>query len=772
MLKSKAKWKFINEELEEDQADCEQSLIDQLLIARGLYDEIERQKFLQPNLKDLSPPEWLNDIDKLKERIEKAINEAEKIMIYGDYDADGVTATTIMFKTLRKLGANCDFYIPNRFTEGYGLNINVIENFALQNVALIITVDNGISNVAEVELASELGIDVIITDHHEVQDTLPEAYAIIHPHLSPNYPYKYLAGVGIAFQVAHYLLGELPTEFLDLVAIGTVADLVPLTGENRILVAEGLKHVNHTKIIGLQKLIEVTNLNRKITEREIGFIIGPRLNAVGRLQDASLAVELLLTKDEDEALMIATEIDELNTERQQMVETIVMEAEKKLNDIQPFIILADKSWHEGVLGIAASRLVNKYHRPVILLTEHSKTGEWKGSGRSIPGFNLFDICMEIKDLFTSFGGHSQAAGMTIPKENLSQIQSFLCRRMEEQYAHLIGNPILTIDQKISLDHMTIELVEQLVQFAPFGVGNEEPLFLLEATPTQIRQIGEDQRHLKLQFMNKNGIVEAIGFGFGNLAPYISQDATVSVVGELQINEWNGNVTVQLNIKDLAVDEWQLFDYRGKRHISNVIPYLSQYKKNILVCNSLEDVKDLEGLDDIELITYEDDLTILNKVEMLYVYDLPPTLERLEKIIQRTQPESIHVAYQVQEDAFLYDIPTREQFKSVYIYLAQYRTVYLKQHLAHMVNSLKLRKEQILFILRVFYDLNLILVENEVITLNRNAEKTELKKSKSYQKRIEQSKVERVLYYSTYDELKHWLLKHVQHSNEEEMTYGL
>lgn len=773
MLKSKAKWEFLNED-EVDNIDgiSEKTLIEQLLIARGLYDEEERRKFLHPSINDLSSPDLFHDIDKVKERVQLAIEEEETIVVYGDYDADGVTATTILYKTLCKLGANCQFYIPNRFSEGYGMNEQAIEYFAEQNVALIITVDNGIADVAEVELANDLGIDVIITDHHEIQDTLPEAYAIIHPHLSEHYPYKYLAGVGIAFQVAHYLLGEIPADLLDLVAIGTVADMVPLTGENRILVYEGLKRINQTNNIGLKKLFEVAKLNREITEREIGFVIGPRLNAVGRLQEATLAVELLLTEDESEALMIATEIEELNAERQHMVETIVEEAEYKLDDTTPFIMLADLSWHEGVLGIAASRLVNKYHRPTILLTENRETGEWKGSGRSIPGFNLFENCMEIKDLFTNFGGHSQAAGMTIPKENFIAIHSFLSKRIEEEYSDLIGKPTLTIDHFITLDDMTVEFVKQLMQLAPFGIGNEEPLFLLEATPSQIRQIGQENRHLKLQFSYKNGIVEAIGFNFGHLAPYISQDATVSLVGELQLNEWNGNVTVQLNMRDLAVNEWQLFDYRGKRHISNVLPYIHHYKNNVLVCNSLEDVKDIESLENIEIITYDVNRQFLNKAEILYIYDLPPNLQSLQTIIEQTKPQSIHVAYQVTEDAFFNAIPSREQFKAVYIYLASYRLVPLKQHLPHMVKTLKLRKEQISFILRVFYDLHIITVHNNIVSLNRNAEKTELIKSKTYQDRLAQSEVEKILYYSTYDELKQWLNKHSLHANEEEITYGL
>lgn len=773
MLESKAKWELKHEANKEEleALSCD-DIINRLLSDRGVRNEKEKAQFLEPKLAHLASPAYLTDIDKLKERVEQAIDDGEKIMVYGDYDADGVTATTIMYKALTRLGANCDYYIPNRFDEGYGLNEKAIERFALDDVALIITVDNGIADVKEVALANDLGIDVIITDHHEVQETLPDAYAIIHPHLSDTYPYKHLAGVGVAFQVARYLLGEMPDEWLELAAIGIISDLVPLTGENRIFVAHGLKRLNQTNNIGLKKLIEIADVKRPLDERDIGFILGPRLNAAGRLEDAALAVELLLTEDETEAIMLAEKIDALNKERQEMVEATVNEAERLLDEDASFIILASPNWHEGVLGIAASRLVNAYHRPVMLLTENEKTGEWKGSARSIPGFNLFENCMEVKDLFTSFGGHSQAAGMSLSKENLEALKQFLNKRVEEKYHHLLGKPVLKVDHPISLKHMTTEFVHRLASFKPFGVGNEQPLVLLEATPQQIRRIGADGQHLKLQFYQHGEMVEAIGFDFGKFAPFISQGAAVSVVGELQLNEWNGNVTVQLNVKDLAVAEWQLFDYRGKRHLSNVLPYIQHYKHNVIVSNSLEDVKEIASLENVEVMTYDDDEHFFNKTEVLYIYDLPPDLERLETILACTKPESVHVNFQATEDAFLEPVPSREKFKKVYAYLAQYDTITFNRHLPHMMKLTKLTKEEVSFILRVFYELEFISVKHDVITLNRHAEKRDLAMSKTYQKRLTQSEVERVLYYSTYDELKNWLKDRLSQSSKEEISHGL
>lgn len=771
MLKSKANWRFSNEEKSKETID-EHTIIDQLFDARGIHSTEEREKFLHPNINDLQSPDNLHHIDIFKQRIEQSIEENERVIVYGDYDADGVTSTTILVKTLRTLGVNSEYYIPNRFTEGYGMNEQAIELFAEENVGLIITVDTGIADVEEVNYANDLGIDVIITDHHEVQDAVPEAYAIIHPSLSPDYDFKPLAGVGVVWQIAHYLLGEAAYDMLDLVAIGTVADLVPLLGENRILVAEGLKRISNTPLIGLQKLLDQCNIKEEVSERDIGFMIGPRLNAVGRLENASLAVKLLLTTDEEEAIEIAEEIEALNTERQSIVQTIVKEADARVDEADSFIVLADENWHEGVLGIAASRLVNTYQRPVMLLTSKAGAEEWKGSARSVAGFNLFNACMQIKDLFTNFGGHSQAAGMSLPKENLRSITDFLNEQMNTNYSGIIGERELVIDHTITIDQMTEELVYDLRKFAPFGMENEKPLFLLEATPTQVRRLGQDQKHLKLQFRREHGFVEAIGFQFGNLAPYIATNSMVSLVGELQLNEWNGKITVQMNLQDIAIDEWQLFDYRGKRHVSNVLPFLDYYKDNMLVCRNIDEIKEITTLDHIHVISYDTDIDSLEETELLYLYDLPENLQQLTDIIAKTSPQSIHVAYNVDNGGLLHTRPNREQFKSVYLYLASFPSVALKDHYPQIMKRTKLRKEQLSFILKVFYDLHFITVENNVVTINRDAAKASLSTSHTYQQRMKQEKVEEVLYYSSHDELKQWFLLQMEREKEGEMSYGL
>lgn len=771
MLKSKAIWTFSPRAKERGGYEGE-SVVDFLLRTRGMTDAEEREKFLYPSLKDIQNPAQLDQIDRVKERLKQAKENGETVVIYGDYDADGVTSTTIMYKTLQALGIDCQFYIPNRFSEGYGMNEKAIERFASDFVDLIITVDNGIANIDEVRLANDLGIDVIVTDHHEIQEELPEAYAIIHPDLSPDYRFKPLAGAGIAWQIAHYLLGEEAHALLDLAAIGTVADLVPLTGENRILVSEGLKVLQRTENIGLKQLCHVAKLDGKITERDIGFVLGPRINAVGRLENAMLAVELLLTEDPLEAETIAEEIESLNQERQRIVQNIVDEAERQVDESHRFIMLAQEDWHEGVLGIAASRLVNRYHRPVMLLTLNETTQEWKGSARSVPGFNLFENLMDIRSLFTKFGGHSQAAGMSFPKENFSDIHAFLEERMETNFSGVIGKKEIEIDIALSLEEINETLVHEIEQLAPFGVENERPTFYLEGIPSQVRQIGQDQRHLKLQFQQGNQRIEAIGFQLGHVAPYIAKHSTVSLVGELQINEWNGQTTVQILLEDLAVAEWQLFDDRGKRHLSNVLPYVRQYAHHTFLCHNLEEVKELMAYEHVQLITYETALDSIVETELLTVYDLPPDLESLGRIVEKTKPQSVHVAYHVARDAFIQTIPSREQFKQVYLYIASFQEFDLRKHFPNMIKQLRLPKEQLSFILRVFYDLNFIFVEDKVIRLNRQPEKQALHTSATYQRRLIQAEVEKTLYYSSQHELKEWFIQHVGVVNEEEIIHGL
>ncbi len=759
MLKSKAKWNFN----ELDSNGTIASVMECLFHERGIYSIEEQKQFMYPKLEDVQHPKYLDDVKKAKERVLEAIDRQEKIIVYGDYDADGVTSTALLVTVLRELGANCDYYIPNRFLEGYGLHKEALEKFHTDEVSLIITVDNGIANDVEADFAKYLGLDLIITDHHEVQTEIPNAYAIIHPSLSQDYSFNKLAGVGVAFQFAHYLRDEMPTHLLDLVAIGTIADLVPLVSENRTFVYHGLKELTDTENIGLTALMQNCHLDKEVTARDVGFTIAPRLNAVGRLQNASLAVELLLTEDMEHANQIAKQIDELNVERQQIVNKIVKEAEKQVNPEDGFIILYNESWHEGVLGIAASRLVRKFDRPVMMLTYKSETDELKGSARSIPAFNIFENAMKFRHLFTNFGGHSQAAGMTFPYENLEVIKSEFNHQVFTQLTDEDFKQVIHISSPITMDLMTEELVQRITSFAPFGMGNEEPNFYFKGKPTQLRQIGQDNKHLKLQFAGQTRI-EAIGFGIGRLYYSISPNSEIEIVGKLQLNEWNGNRTVQILIEDLAVNDWQLLDYRGRKSDSTISPYLHTFSTNTLVANNLKRIQHFASdQHDIQLISYDKDLNTVNlaESEILYVLDLPDDIQTLKTIVEKTNPAFIHVSYSITDDAYLQSIPTREDFKWMYGYLFKHAPIHLKIDLPTMMQLKRWTKDKTVFILKVFLDLKFIHIEDNVIYINKDVEKTDLSTSKTYQQRLEKGKIEKELYYSTYEELKQWFEQHLQ-----------
>lgn len=770
MLLSKANWKFVEtNELEDDL-----SITQQLLIRRGLDTKEAQQQFLNPALKDMQSPNDFNQMEIASERIMQAINEQEHIVIYGDYDADGITSTALLMTAFIELGALCDFYIPNRFDEGYGLHPTAIKKLADEGVSLIITVDTGITSVEAAAYAKEIGIDLIITDHHEAQEELPDAYAIIHPVQSPDYKFKSLAGVGVALQLAHKLLGAFPEHLLDFAAIGTIADLVPLVGENRIIAYHGLKQLAKTDNIGLKALKQMCKIEDVVTEKDIGFGIAPRLNAVGRLQNASLAVHLLLAEDEETATEIATEIEELNVERQQIVKKMVAEADKMVDETKHVIVLHNTDWHEGVLGIAASRLANKFDRPVIMLKHKADTGELKGSARSVPAFNLFENGMKIKHLFTNFGGHSQAAGMTFPFENLSEISELLNESFSEQLGEEPLKKEILINQKVTLPEVTEKLVETVQAFAPFGMGNSEPIFYIKEKPSNIRQIGNEKNHLKLQFKDNKRMIDAIGFKIGELYHYISKNAEVAIVGKLQINIWNGNKTVQMLIDDIAVDEWQLFDFRGRQNRIDLQPFVTHFVNNVIVTAMPENIPaTISNLNNVEVISYDGDTTF-DQVDMLYVYDFPDSFAAIEELVKKTQPRSIHISFGLTSNAYLENVPSREEFAWLYSYLVKNNPVQIKIDLAKIMRLKGWSKDRVIFMIQVFLDLEFVAVQDSIIHIKEQTEKTALETSTVYQRQLEQGELEKVLYYSTYEELKAWFMQRIDvvAANREEVQHDV
>lgn len=770
MLKSEKKWSYIenDEAASEILADLHiEEITKKLLIQRGIKTKEAAQAFLKPNLDQLIAPEHLKDIEQTRVRIKTAIEKGERILVYGDYDADGVTSTTLMIEALEELGAYCDFYIPNRFTEGYGPNEEAFRQAKDAGVSVIITVDNGISAVHEANVAKELGIDLIITDHHEIQDELPDAFSIIHPKVSLNYEFKELAGVGVAFKLAQYLLGYFPEQYLDLVAIGTVADMVPLVSENRVLTKFGLDALTHTKRPGLIALKNLVNIEGEATETDIGFLIGPRLNAVGRLQDASLAVDLLRADDLQEAEMIAEEVQQLNQERQKIVTQITKEITDKLDEedeLPNVLIVSDPSWNEGVLGIVASQLVRRYDRPAIVLRELAEEGLLKGSARSIQAFDLFTHCMKANDLFSGFGGHAQAAGMTLPIENKEKLFEHLNREISDTLSEDDFKEQLQIAETLQITEMTEELVAEINALRPYGMGNEKPLFQIQGVPEEVRQLGQKRNHLKFQFNENNHQVEGIGFQKGHLFDEIAPHSEVEMVGELGINEWNGFRKVQMIIRDIQVNEWQLFDYRGRSEFP-VEPELETTKVIYMHEKTKAQFSDFKTwhYNDIQEEIYTNE-----QIKSLVLCDLPHHLTELQEIIQTIRPERIYAYFYTEASSYLNKIPSREEFKKIYTLIYQRKTLHLANEQNAIIRYMNWRKETLEFVLRVFKDLQFIEVDGPYIKRVDAPAKQPLESSKEYQRAEAKRVVEEVLYYSSYNDLKQWFNENCFSSEKEEV----
>ncbi|GAA0601695.1 single-stranded-DNA-specific exonuclease RecJ [Virgibacillus siamensis] len=776
MLQSMMKWKY--REMIDVPASLESNnispLIKELLVQRGITTDESAQEFLSPDLNQLNNPRNLANIEQAADRVHQAIAHNERILIYGDYDADGVSSTTLLLKTMEELGADFDYYIPNRFTEGYGPNEKAFREAARNGVHVIITVDTGIASVNEAMVAKESGIDLIITDHHEPQEQLPDAFAIIHPKCSPDYKFKELAGVGVAFKFAQQLLGYFPNQFLDLVAIGTIADLVPLKDENRIFAYYGLQSLTTAKRPGLNALKRVCNINGDVNEEDVGFSIGPRLNAVGRLQDAELAVQLLLTDEPDEADDIADMVQSLNRERQKIVSNIVQEARQMIDPMedQGVIVVAKEGWNQGVLGIVASNLVRKYDRPAIVLSILPETGQAKGSARSIPAFNLFENCMELRELFAAFGGHSQAAGMTIRTENVQTLRDELNRLINQQLSEEDFTQELEISKTIALPEMNELLVNEISQLAPFGMGNPKPIFQLDHLPIDARQIGSRKNHLKVQFRQENMSIDGIGFGLGHLYPFISSGTDISVAGEIGINEWNGNRKVQLVIKDMKIEGKQLFDHRGRKQI-DIAPFVDGKASHLAVFNKIPDERNYIP-EEIRCITYETDIDSLGKEDTVYLYDLPENLNTLRQLIEKIDPNNLHACFYLNNSAYMNHFPTRDDFKWFYVLVMKKKEINLNDNVDMIMRAKNWTKEQVLFMSDVFFELGFVRMEKGIITINSNPVKRDLTESSAYQKRINRAEIEKVLYYSKYEELRNWFLSCVQGCDisREEVANGL
>ncbi|MFH0857442.1 MAG: single-stranded-DNA-specific exonuclease RecJ [Candidatus Magasanikbacteria bacterium] len=577
-------------ELYEKFPELPEAVVD-LLYHRNITTQEAIDEFLHPEYsKDVHDPFLFKEMKHAVKRIFKAIEKEEKIVVHGDYDADGVSGATILITTLRELGAkHLDVFLPHRELDGYGLNANTVELLATSNTKLIITCDCGISNTEEVNLANKKGIDVIITDHHTIPEKLPKAEAILHPKVQgETYPDKNLAGGAVAFKLAQGLLRKHKEDgkelesglsheaiekwLLDMVAIASIADMVPLLGESRTLTKYGLIVLNKTKRIGLQKLLlearlmnDDGSLKNVIDADTIGFKIAPRINAAGRLQHANVAYGLMMTTNPIEAVDLAFTLDKNNTERQKITEKCLKEAITQIEKdktVQPILLAFGKEWPSGIVGLMAGKLKDKYGKPALVMT--SRGDEIVGSGRSISGFNAIESLQELSDVFLKFGGHPMAFGFTLaPGETVQTLREKLTKKYLEKTVGMDLTPILQIDAEIDLENVNWELYDILEKFAPFGKDNEKPKYAsMNVTLQDVAPLGKDKKHLKIMLQSKTGkIKQAIGWHMcnentpgENWCKLLKKGNMVDVAFEIDVNEWNGNRELRLQIIDIKKHE--------------------------------------------------------------------------------------------------------------------------------------------------------------------------------------------------------------------------
>ncbi|MCA1056276.1 single-stranded-DNA-specific exonuclease RecJ [Rossellomorea aquimaris] len=784
MLNSKTRWKIA----EPDQQKIEKlekelkipSLVAKLLFNRDLEDLEEARDFLFDEGHSFHDPYLFNDMQRAVDRIRIGITEGEKILVFGDYDADGVSSTSVMMTVLRDLGAIVEFYIPNRFTEGYGPNEAAFRWAKDEGFSLIITVDTGISAVNEAQIAKELGIDLIITDHHEPGPALPEAHSIIHPKIEGStYPFEELAGVGVAFKLAHALYGELPVHLLDLAAIGTIADLVPLRGENRLLAKRGIARLRVTERKGIKALCKVANSEQQdMTEETIGFMIAPRINAVGRLGDADPAVDLMLTEDTDEARALAQEIDALNKERQSIVNTMTQEAIEMVEkdfplDENAVLVIGKEGWNSGVVGIVASRLVDKFYRPTIVLSYDSEKGKAKGSARSIEGFDLFKSLSKCRDILPHFGGHPMAAGMTLELDHVGQLRERLNEIAHDELTEEDFIPVTMLDAAVSLEEVSIESIEKLELLAPFGMHNPKPKWMIkDVSIDHYKKIGSNQNHLKVVLGCDGNKLDGVGFGLGEIADHITPFSDASIIGELSINEWNNRKKPQIFLHDIRIDDWQLFDVRGIKQIDKWEKQVPDQNK-VIVCfhPSTLDKLELKDRDDIHLIQHMDTIEELTIEGASIVFlDMPDSVDTVQAIVGKGKPHRIYAHFFQDEDHFFSTMPTRDHFKWYYAFLSKRGSFDLNKHGDELAKYKGWSKETIDFMSQVFFELNFVTIDNGFISLNPVKTKKDLSESKAYQKKQQQYELENELLYSSYGELKAWFDDRIKESEpfEEEI----
>ena len=704
-----------------------------LLYSRGVKDQEALSRFLTPTLDDLHDPYLLHDMDKAVERIRRAIEDGEFILIYGDYDADGMTSASIVKESLEQLGAEVAVYLPNRFTDGYGPNASVYKYFIeQQGISLIVTVDNGVAGHETIDLAQSMGVDVIVTDHHSMPEVLPDAYAIVHPeHPDADYPFKYLAGCGVAFKLACALLEEVQVELLDLVAIGTIADMVSLTDENRIMVQYGLEVLRNTQRMGLQEMFNIAGIARNdVTEETVGFQLAPRLNALGRLDAPNPAIDLLTGFDDEEARDIALMIHEKNEERKEIVQAIYQEAKAMVDPAKKVQILAKEGWNPGVLGIVAGRLLEELGQTVIVL--NLEDGRAKGSARSIEALDIFEALAPHRNLFIDFGGHAGAAGMTLEADKLDTLSEVLESYVLDKGLDATTKNNLSLDEELDLEALTIDVVKNFERLAPFGMDNQKPVFYIRDFQIEnARAMGASNAHLKLKIFRGTSNFEVVAFGKGSLAAEFSQAKDLELAVTLSVNQWNGQTALQLMMVDARVDGVQLFNIRGK---SVPLP---------------------EG---IPVLDFTKDLPDLTTSPAVVVKNIPEDLNLLKQIIQEQDFSAIYFKNDIDKAYYLTGYGTREQFAKLYKTIYQFPEFDIRFKLKDLSAYLKIEQILLVKMIQIFEELGFVTIENGVMKVNKEAPKRGIAESHIYQQLKQTVKDQEMMALATVQEIYDFLME--------------
>ncbi|KRM94025.1 single-strand DNA-specific exonuclease RecJ [Lentilactobacillus senioris DSM 24302 = JCM 17472] len=722
-------------------------LVAEILIRQGYDDEEQIKRFLNPDATSFYDPMLINDMAKAVERIQTAIMNDQVITVYGDYDADGITSTSIVYETLASIGANVNFYIPNRFDEGYGPNEEAFQKLINAGTQLFITVDNGIAGNLAIQLAQDQGVDVVVTDHHEIPEVVPNAYALVHPRLGNDYPFGQLSGAGVAFKLVWALTEEFPAEMIELAAIGTVADVVSLTDENRAIVSGGLQSLAQTPRPGIIALAKRAGVDlEKINEEDIGFALAPRLNSLGRMGDANPGVNLLTTMDEEIAKELAKKTESANTDRKSLVDKVTKAAvelvDNQAESLPDVLVVAGSGWHQGVLGIAASRLVDRYQRPAVVLSIDDQTGLAKGSGRSIEQFDLFKGIDPVREKLVAFGGHHSAVGLTVSTDQIDMLKEQLQMAAKEQQVDLNAKPSLTVTTKIDVDDLTPDFYRNLQVLAPFGEDNPKPIFELKYRNVQsIQLIGKDKDHLKCSITGSRHQISALDFGTGDISNQLTNKSVKTrIVGQVSTNTWRGKTNLQFMISDISQERLPFVDLRTNQlhesmfQKSGVYVFFHQHLLNQLQGHLNADSVGVM-FDQIDQITDDSNY---------YLVDCPDTSNDLLEVLQHSKPQQTTFYLYKKNLVSNLGMPDRQQYAKLFKFVKTHSNIQLDSQSEQLAKYLNLPVTTLIFMIQVFWELGFISINDKVVNVNPNYSTQRLETAPSYQLRLKQIQTEHEL----------------------------